>query len=444
LNIIIRYTFLLLILLGNIQFSTAQNFKILGGEEAYSMSFKFVNNLIILPMDVNGTELNFILDSGVGSVVVFNLTTSDSLEFKHIEIVKLKGLGGGDAINALKSKRNRFRIGNLSAINKNLFIINNDKLNLSAKLGLTVHGLIGYDLLKDFIVTINYVSKRITFSDPKTYKYRRCSKCEVFDLDFFKKKPYINGIVSFNEQSMKTMPVKLLIDSGGTDALWLFESDEIEIPENSFKDFVGEGISGSIYGMRNKVKSFSLKSFVLEKPNITYLDTLSTVIARKHEGRDGSLGSGILSRFKVIFDYPNSKITLKKNSRFSNKFRYNMSGIEIAYGGETLVRELQDATFVLSSNNTHADSDVITFSYNYKFKFKPIYNISHIRDNSPASEVGIKKGDLIVEINGRKAYNYKLHELIEKFYEKDNKKVRLLIDRNGERLKFNFRLRKIL
>jgi len=304
--------------------------------------------------------------------------------------------------------------------------------------------LIGYDLLKDFVVSINYSSKRITFSDPKKYKYRKCRKCEVFDLDFFKNKPYINGIVIFNESNKKPKQVKLLIDSGGTDALWLFESDEIKVPENSFRDFLGEGISGSIYGMRNKVKSFSLKSFVLENPNITYLDTLSTVIARRHEGRDGSVGSSILSRFNVIFDYPNSKISLKKNTRFGNVFRYNMSGIEIVYGGKTLVKELQQASFLLSNNNTSDDTDIFTFSYNYKYKFKPIYMVSHIRDNSPASKVGIKEGDLIVRINGRSSYHYKLQDIIEKFYEKDNKKVKLLIDRNGVEIKFEFRLKKML
>ena len=57
---------------------------------------------------------------------------------------------------------------------------------------------------------------------------------------------------------------------------------------------------------------------------------------------------------------------------------------------------------------------------------------------------GIREGDFLVEINGKKVYNYKLGEIIEKFYEKNNKKVKLLIDRNGERLKFEFRLRKIL
>ena len=181
----------------------------------------------------------------------------------------------------------------------------------------------------------------------------------------------------------------------------------------------------------------------MKKPNITYLDTLSTVIARKHEGRDGSLGSSILSRFKVIFDYPNSKITLKKNNKFKNEFKYNMSGIEVVYGGQTLVKELQQASFEFSSENRQAETETITFSYNYKYMFKPIYKISHIRENSPALEVGIKAGDLILEINGKKGYNYKLQDIVEKLYEKDNKIVKLLIDRNGVKLKFEFRLRKI-
>ncbi len=429
--------------MSNFQYAIAQDFKILGGSDDYTMNFKFINNLIIIPMNVNGTELNFVLDSGVASVVVFNLTSSDSLEIKHLEIVKLKGLGEGSAISALKSKKNNFRIGSLSAINKDLYIINNDKFNLSAKLGLTVHGLIGYDLLKNFIVTINYSSKRIIFSDPEKYTYKKCRKCEVFDLDFFKKKPYINGDISFNEES-NTIPVKLLIDSGSTDSIWLFETTDTVIPENSFKDFVGEGLSGSIYGMRNKLKSFSLKSFVLEKPNITYLDTLSTKMARKNEARDGSLGSGILSRFKVIFDYPNSKITLKKNGRFGKAFRYNMSGIELVYGGETLVKELQETKFELSSNSSGTSTDAITFSYNYKYKFKPIYKISYVRNSSPASEIGIKQGDIVLEINGNKAYNFKLEDLIHKFYEKENKKVKLLIDRNGAELTFEFRLKKMI
>ena len=438
------YVFLLFFLTGNFHNLFAQNFKILGGKDSHSMKFKFVNNLIILPMDVNGTQLNFILDSGVGSAVVFNLTTADSIEFKHMETVQLKGLGGGEGVSALKSKRNRFKIGDLIAINKDLFIINNDKLNLSNRLGLTIHGLIGYDLLRNFIVSINYSSKQITFSNPKTYNYKKCRKCEVFDLEFFRKKPYINGVVTFNDVEKKPQSVKLLIDSGGTDALWLFENNRVNIPENSFRDFVGEGISGSIYGMRNKIKSFRLNEFVLEKPNITYLDTISTVLARKFEGRDGSLGSEVLSRFNIIFDYPNSKITLKKNSKFKKEFKYNRSGIEVVHGGETLVKELQKTSFEFSSENSHAETDIVTFSYNYKYKFKPIYKISHVRENSPASIAGLKAEDLIVEINGKKAYHYKLHNLIGKFYEKDHKLVRLTIERNGERIKYEFRLKKML
>jgi len=175
------------------------------------------------------------------------------------------------------------------------------------------------------------------------------------------------------------------------------------------------------------------------------LDTLSTIQARKFKGRKGSVGSEILSRFKVIFDYPNSKVTLKKNGKFNRAFKYNMSGIEVVYGGQIIVKELEETSFQISkSEGLNSQSNTISFSINYKYKFRPLYKISNIREGSPAEEAGIKEGDLILKVNGKNSYDYDLQEIIGKFYEKDNKKIKLLIDRNGVRLKFEFRLKKIL
>lgn len=194
---------------------------------------------------------------------------------------------------------------------------------MSGKLGFPVNGIIGYDILKDFVVTVNYISKKITFDSPEIYRYKECRKCETFDLFFYKNKPYIDGEIVVQTPTLKTIPVQLLIDSGGTDSLWLFENEDlgISIPENSFEDYIGEGISGSIFGMRSRLKSFSLKSFKIKNINVAYLDSISTNYAKKLKTRNGSLGGNILKRFKVIFDYPNSKITLKKNRNFSERVK---------------------------------------------------------------------------------------------------------------------------
>ena len=56
-----------------------------------------------------------------------------------------------------------------------------------------------------------------------------CRKCEVFPLTIYQNKPYMDVNVSINERAQK-IPVKMLIDSGGSDSLWLFEySKEEEI-----------------------------------------------------------------------------------------------------------------------------------------------------------------------------------------------------------------------
>ncbi|WP_197505863.1 aspartyl protease family protein [Urechidicola croceus] len=407
------------------------------------MSFKLINNLIILPVEVNGTKLTFLLDSGVSSPVIFNLTSSDSLKLIHTQKIQLRGLGEGEPVEALFSKNNRFKIGNVYGNNQDLYLIYNDKLDLSAKLGITVHGIIGYDLLKDFIVTINYITRKITFSKPEKYKYKKCRKCKTIDLEFLKNKPYVNAFIDFNTPVEKSMEVKLLIDSGGTDSLWLFEDDEIVIPENAFEDFIGEGVSGSIFGMRSKVKSFSLSSFEFKSPNVAYLDSLSSLHAKKVQGRNGSLGAEILRRFKIIFDYPNSKITLKKNSNFKDKFNYNMSGIEIMYDGKKLVKELNQTTFQIESDNSIGENN-ITFDYSYKFQLKPVYKIAYVRKNSPGELAGVREGDYLLKVNGRHSYNFKLTDIISKFYEKENDIVKLLIERNGKEIEVEFRLKNLL
>lgn len=426
--------------------SFAQKFNLFGGEDSYKTSFKLINNLIIIPVEVNDTKLTFILDSGVSSTVIFNLRPSDSLEVKNIEKIFIRGLGDGEPIEALHSRGNRFKMGKLFATNKDLYIVYKEKLDFSSKLGITVHGLIGYDILKDFVVTIDYGQKRITFTKPEKYRYRRCSKCETFELEFHKNKPYINGEVVVIEPYNKKIQVKLLIDSGGTDSVWLFEDDDIIIPQKSFKDFMGEGMTGSIFGMRSKLKSFALKSFVFKEPNVSYLDSTSSLHARKFKDRNGSIGGNILKRFKIIFDYPNSKVTLKKNGNFNNSFGYNLSGIELMHAGQELVKHRNNKVSALSvkGNETLSTGNTVTFDYNYKYEFKPLYSIYQVRKDSPSEKAGIEIGDMLIKVNGIYVYNYSLQQLIEKFHGKKNRTVKLVVNRNGQYLKFEFKLKDIL
>ena len=47
------------------------------------VSFRLINNLIVIPVEINGQELSFILDTGVNKTIIFNLSKSDSIGLQN-------------------------------------------------------------------------------------------------------------------------------------------------------------------------------------------------------------------------------------------------------------------------------------------------------------------------------------------------------------------------
>lgn len=422
------------------------NFRLENAAERQSVSFKLSNNLIIFPIEVNGRPLNFILDSGVGATLLFNLYAKDSVMLHNKEKVRLQGLGSEESVEAVLSKGNLFTFGNIKGFNQSLYLILDDSFDLSSKLGITVHGIIGYEIFKDFVVDINYGTKRINFYIPDKFKHKICKKCETFELDFFKLKPYINVGVKLDAVSAKIIPIKLLIDSGGSDALWLFENSHPNIlsPKKYFNDFLGEGLSGTVYGKRSKINALVIGKFELKNPTVSFPDSLSISYARQFEERNGSLGAAVLKRFNVTFDYRNRKISLKAGSYFKEPFRYNMSGIELVYNGKQLVKEQNYTSIGLTDSDAANKQNTVILDYNYKYTFKPSYKIHSIREGSPAYNAGLLAGDIVIKINGKFAYELPLDEIIGKFFQKEDTRISLVVERNGKDYEYHFLLKDML
>ncbi len=414
-------------------------------KESVTVPFTLVNNLIVISADVNGKELSFLVDTGIVKTILFNLKFSDSLQLNHVKKIQLRGLGDGEPISALKSKGNLLQIGGIVNNNHAVFLIIDNMFDLSTKMGMDVHGIIGGDLLKDFVIKVNYSTKKLTFYNPDTYVYKTCKKCETFPLEFYNQKPFIDVHVEnhFGEE----FKAKLLIDSGGGDALWLFESThpKIIIPNKYFKDYLGKGLNGDIYGKRSKVDKLRLGSFIFKNTSVSYPDSISIVTAiQNNKERNGTLGAEMLKRFHVIFDYPHNKITLKKNTKFYKApFLYNKSGIEIIYGSKILVKEVRSKLSnidIRKSKNTN----ITEIFYTYNLAYKPSFEISNIREESPAKFAGLLVGDIILEINGSLAYEKEMQEIISILSGKENKKIKLLIAREGKHLKYEFYLKNML
>ena len=433
--------FILLFCIYNLGFSQ-NKFVVQNKKQSDKVKFKLINNLIVLPIEINGVTLSFLLDTGVSKPIIFNfLNVSDTLKIKNTETIYLRGLGEGESVKALKSENNILKVGDAIKLNQDLYAVFDANLNFAPRLGVPVHGIIGYDLLKDLIVEVNYSNKYIRLTNPEKYRYKDCKKCETLNLEFYNKKPYINAKVEINK---KEIPIKLLIDSGGSDALWLFEDDSLGIKSNDkfFNDFLGHGLSGSVFGKRSKIDVFSLKHFKLINANVAYPDSSSISFARNFKNRNGSLAGNILKRFNLVFDYSKATITIKKNSLFREDFSYNRSGIELAHEGIRLVKEIDNKVFKDDKgglqNNQTINSNTIVIDTQYKLSLKPAFAIVELRKNSPADKAGLLIGDIILNINNKPTYNFSLQELTHKFYDDVGKRIRLRVDRNGVILNFSF------
>ncbi|WP_136668152.1 retropepsin-like aspartic protease [Flavobacterium sp. H122] len=308
--------YLLIFLLFQFSYSFSQEgFKFGDNKKKITIPFKMSNNLVVASLKINGVDLNFLIDTGVENTILFSLEDAETVDFKNVEKIKIRGLGSGDAINAFKSSKNTIALKEYTDTNHEIYIILDQDINFSAQLGIPVHGILGYHFFKNHLVEINPISKKIiVYKDAKTFNKKKLKKYEELPISIELEKPYINAKVKINNR--ETI-VKLLVDTGGSDALWLFENDTtIKCPADFFDDFLGRGFSGDIFGKRSRIEKFSIANIDLENPTVSFPSANSVKSVELVEGRNGSLGSGIMKRFDVVFDYPNSKLYLKKKQKF--------------------------------------------------------------------------------------------------------------------------------
>lgn len=409
--------------------------------------FELVNNLVIIPVEINGTRLSFLLDTGVSSTLLFSVEELDSIQLNNASPVKLRGLGEGGTIDAILSNNNTVRVGKAVDKQHRIYMVLDKKINFSTRMGVPIHGIIGFDLFKDFVVKTDYSSKRVTLYKPDKYRKRRCKGCSDFKLRFHNKKPYMAVTVESRTQQIESL---VLIDTGSSDGLWLFDEYDFIInnPRNYFNDFLGLGLSGNIFGKRSKIKGLGLNSFRLEGVTTSFPDTNTVRNIRSIPERKGTLGSEVLRRFTVIMDYRNQTMTLKKNKHFDEPFYYNMAGLTLEHDGLIPVREvdyfkIDPVTMTTKKREASAIFDVYK-SPTLQFFLAPKFVVVEVREGSPAALAGIQKGDEVLSINGKACYKYKLYEIINLFSSKAGRTIYMEITRNGVNQKKKFILREVL
>ena len=374
------------------------------------IDFKMSSNLIIIPVVINESDtMNFILDTGVRYPIITELTFINKLHLNYMVPVKIK-LGKDDELTAYRSGNNTMRIEGLTARNQEVQVIIDEDFQISHMLGIPVHGVIGFNLFKDYVVEIDYINEKIILNKPEYFSYKNKNKDIVLPLHFYDDKPFVRTTIVTDD--LTEVPVTLLVDTGASDALWLSEkSDErIRLPQNHFETFLGRGLYGDWFGARGRIDGIWVGPMILPKPIVAFPNSELIDQLISSSDRNGTIGAEILRRFYVIFDYQNSKLTLRPTNKVKDEFNTNMSGMEVI-------------------------NPIPGF---------PIFTITNVMENSPAYLAGILKNDQILSINNNNHKTLELNDINLLLQSKENRRIRLTVLRDGEEFKTSFELKRLL
>lgn len=436
-----KYIVLFFVVLLPFCLKAQDNFIISNNKKKVVIPFKLINNLIFIPIKVNGIELNFLLDSGVEETILFSMDEMQEVKFNNVEKIKLRGLGSEKEIEGLKSTNNTFETYGLKSNNHMLYVILDQSFNLSSHIGIPVNGIIGYKFFKNNIVEINYEKRKITvYEDKQEIQKKLDKKFKLIPITIEKSKPYIYTTAVVDSMEIDA---KLLIDIGNSDAFWIFENSKIKLPKKNFPDFLGKGFSGDIEGHRARIQMFSIDEFDFKRPIVAFPDSLSIANVKMVKDRIGSVGGEVLKRFNIVLDYRDQKLYLKKNNKFSDPFTYNKSGITIQHNGLQWVQEtvhLETVQVVSSVSETERNQNNNGSNFRYKFLLKPVYEIVNIRKHSAAEKCGLQKGDIIISINNERPYKYSLQQINQLLKSEEDRWITIDVERNSLILKFRFRL----
>lgn len=381
------------------------------GQSKVEIPIQISNNLIVVQVILNDAlPLKFVVDTGVRTAILTQKAFSDILQLPYNRKYSISGPGGEKVIEAYVTNNVSLRLPGINSRGHALLVLEEDYLELRNYLGMDVHGILGYELFSRFIVEIDYANKVMTLYAPERYRPKK--KFHSVPMRIEDTKPYIVAPLVMADGT--SISAKLLVDTGASHGLMLEPQtdDRIQAPVKTVSSIIGRGLGGAIVGKIGRLESLQMSDFKLEHllanfpdPN-SYTDTLKSTSVF----RNGSVGGEILSRFTVVLDFPRERMYLKKNSEFKKPFYYNLSGVTVKAIGVRL----------------------------------EVFEIIEVQGQSAGEEAGLQAGDRIVGVNNIEAQYLHLTNINAFLNSKPGKKVKIDIQRKGQRLRKTIILKDII
>ncbi len=202
-------------------------------------------------------------------------------------------------------------------------------IGLDAEFGRPVVGVLGMDLLKDFVIRIDYVRHTIEFIKPDKFQ-PPSGKAVWVPLTLDEHGPMVPATVRTGQASAEG---QFLLDTGNNSALELSRLFQDTHPDLKFTPFAQNGASGvgGVMLISEAIcPALELGGIVVAHPLVDLDQSAQGVQA----SIDGGIGNEIWRRFDVTLDLPNNKLYLRKNARFSDPFDYVSAGMALLASGD--------------------------------------------------------------------------------------------------------------
>ena len=334
------------------------------GKRESVLPFRFVNNHIYVDAKLNGRRFALLVDTGAANVIT--PTAMRALRLGSVGDAEVKGAGEFTE-RAAFTRIATVGLGDVRLRNQLFAVVALEKLGEVE--GVPFHGILGYELFKRFVVRIDYAARTMTLTDVDAWAKRGGAGVAV---------PFVfNGTVPEVEGEIGGVAATFDVDTGSRASVGLnspfVQKHALRARFKPSIDAVtGWGLGGPTRGTVARVNRVRLGSVGV--PDVIVDMSLQRLGALTNTAPAGSIGSGLLQRFVATFDYSRQRIYLLAQPGARVRDAYDRSGLWINQGAGG-------------------------------------FRVDAVVEGSPAARAGLRDGDIIVAIDGRRVATLLLNDV---------------------------------
>ena len=311
-------------------------FKSIAQQPVAEIDFEFFKKKYVLfDANVKGKTITCYFDTGA-TASVFDVSLAKEIGIEPDYEREIQGASGSQVYQIALDQKidiNNIKLESINLILKNM-------QNISQKLERNVDAIIGYDILKKYILRLDFERQRILLYDQNSKVDDEGYK--EIGFEFYNQIPIPQFEASITLKNGREFQGRVFFDSGA--GLTLIINKPFS-ESNGLIEQVGKKLTTKASDLTEndqKTVNFTVENLLFS--DFKFSDVPVSILSTKkgvgsYPGYLGLLGSDIIKRFDVILDYNSKKLYLKENQLFKTEFKYPLSGVTLKLKGEVIVVE---------------------------------------------------------------------------------------------------------